>query len=425
MVIKNIRIEESNIRTSLCAEIQLSSDAIAKWKANSAMIDTQIGQHYRTEYLADDNTFTMWYSVPKAYGWSLCAERCDAFAVACLYFAVMAEEDIVCEVPITEDLFYQINFVLLPALYEKNYGLKKICVKAETAPEIEKKQFYNGTGVSCGVDSFTTILLQMRPEIPQKFQLTHLALFNVGALNYAGYSAEIALSDWRKQTQMEYDDRVRLGQDVADQLKLQFIDIDSNVPDLYQGAFLFSNSPRNCSAVLATQKMWGNYYYASSGWGLYFDMDIRVDSADSDMIWLPSISLPHLRFHANGQEMKRMEKTKYISDDEIVQKNLNVCAFETTNCGRCVKCIRTLLALDLLGKLDEFKESFPEQTYYKQNRWKYMGAVLDKNNNDLFMQDLRAYIAENNIDVGTKAKMYHYLWPVRKVIYSLKNIMRK
>ena len=53
----------------------------------------------------------------------------------------------------------------------------------------------------------------------------------------------------------------------------------------------------------------------------------------------------------------RIEKTKVIADDPIANKFLDVC-FCFNNCGKCSKCRRTLVTLDILGKVDNFKESF-------------------------------------------------------------------
>lgn len=415
MRIGNLWIENDGDRTKLCAEVQVTSNAIERWKKNTLAIDKDIATRYRTDFLTDKESCILWFSVPKEYQEALCSERSDAFVVACLYFAMMAEEDIICDVPITENLLYQINHVLIPAMDYESHGLKRIYIKADEAPEIAKIAGFNGTGVSCGVDSFSTILLHLEKDMPANQRLTHVAVFNTGALNYAGFGKEVPLAEWRLKTLDEFEGRIEIGKKVADELKLGFIDVDSNLPEFYQGAFSYSHTLRNCSAVLATQKMWGNYYYASAGWGIQLMPSLYSDACTSDLIVLPNISLPALHFYSGGMSMRRLDKTQYISDKPIVQKYLNVCAYEVENCGHCVKCIRTMLALDILGKLADFRESFPHQEYYYKTKWKYMGAVLDKHNTDLFMQEIRDYVLKNSIHIEMKAKLYHYLRPIRMV----------
>lgn len=52
-----------------------------------------------------------------------------------------------------------------------------------------------------------------------------------------------------------------------------------------------------------------------------------------------------------GAEATRFEKTEFIADSELVRRYLHVCWEEASdrNCGRCEKCYRTQLTLDLLG----------------------------------------------------------------------------
>lgn len=37
----------------------------------------------------------------------------------------------------------------------------------------------------------------------------------------------------------------------------------------------------------------------------------------------------------------------------------------SNNCGRCLKCRRTMLQLWMIGKLDNFKDRFPVDYFYK------------------------------------------------------------
>ena len=64
--------------------------------------------------------------------------------------------------------------------------------------------------------------------------------------------------------------------------------------------------------------------------------------------------------------MTRMTKLKKVVDYVPSYRYLNVCLKDGDNCGVCEKCVRTLLGLDALGKLDEYNQVFDTQ-YYKQN----------------------------------------------------------
>lgn len=66
------------------------------------------------------------------------------------------------------------------------------------------------------------------------------------------------------------------------------------------------------------------------------------------------------RYSAGGQsivhddiEVTRFEKTARIAQSPVALQHLRVCWQPEVNCGRCPKCVRTLLTLDALGVRDQ------------------------------------------------------------------------
>jgi hypothetical protein len=80
----------------------------------------------------------------------------------------------------------------------------------------------------------------------------------------------------------------------------------------------------------------------------------------------PHYSSYDLRIRHDGIALSRLTRTALIADWDVALQNLRVCnQFKRyrpgrLNCGRCEKCIRTMLALVALGKLDQ-THSFPRQ----------------------------------------------------------------
>jgi hypothetical protein len=78
----------------------------------------------------------------------------------------------------------------------------------------------------------------------------------------------------------------------------------------------------------------------------------------------PYYSSSDLRVHHDGIELSRLDKVRLIADWPVALENLRVCnrflAYEPgkLNCGKCEKCVRTMLELLVLGKLGEAK-AFP------------------------------------------------------------------
>ena len=77
----------------------------------------------------------------------------------------------------------------------------------------------------------------------------------------------------------------------------------------------------------------------------------------SNPITDPQLSSERLELLHDGCDASRIEKIVAIADDPVAQRHLRVC-FQppgaTENCGRCVKCQKTMLPLWAIGRLDRF-----------------------------------------------------------------------
>jgi hypothetical protein len=71
----------------------------------------------------------------------------------------------------------------------------------------------------------------------------------------------------------------------------------------------------------------------------------------------PCFSSRDLRIRHDGLSLTRLNKTRLIADWESALQNIRVCApnWPGENCGRCEKCIRTMLALLAVSALDKTK----------------------------------------------------------------------
>ena len=106
----------------------------------------------------------------------------------------------------------------------------------------------------------------------------------------------------------------------------------------------------------------------------------------------------------------RYEKTERIADNHLAQKYLDVC-FCFNNCGKCSKCRRTLLTLDLLGKVQEFGQIFDVDAFekdkvqaYSDLLWAKDGDALD--DNAVFARELYAIAMEKNMIPQESVKLY-------------------
>ena len=89
-------------------------------------------------------------------------------------------------------------------------------------------------------------------------------------------------------------------------------------------------------------------------------------------------------FVSVGAETNRLEKTRFISKNEVVRKYLNVCANGSfDNCSRCFKCKRTMLDLYLVGDLENFKKCFDVDLFIKHKNYFLQYAYSFRNDIDM------------------------------------------
>lgn len=75
----------------------------------------------------------------------------------------------------------------------------------------------------------------------------------------------------------------------------------------------------------------------------------------------PALSSSHMRIVHDGLTMNRLEKVRLVSQYEYALDNMRCCNQtqkyddDYVNCGKCEKCLRTMLALHALGRLAEAK----------------------------------------------------------------------
>lgn len=297
---------------------------------------------------------TLYYETDKAFEQYLCYERADSFVLAIFPYAIRAGLDIVCEAPVTEALLHNLNVFLVPLLVKYDCRLKRaIKVIAETdSTSFEGKEV--GTGVSLGVDSFYTIKTKLNIE-PEAFSLSHLLYTSSKPLKH------------------ESEDRKKNAQKVANLLGLPMVLITTNSRELFEIGHGRGHVFTNLSAVFALQKLFRTYYYSTAYELTEFTVKNNSTIAGDKylLLVLQTLNVPGLTFYMSGSGMSRHGKIEEIANWDIAQKNLRVCLRRPYNCGTSKKCRRTILEMDMIGKLENFRDSF-DIDYYNENKLWYL-----------------------------------------------------
>lgn len=406
-------------KARLCANVMIPDAAYQKWITCIKSMDRYKGYEKMYSYHAGERE--LWYEVDLKYEQYLCLERSDAFVLAMIYFAMITGEDIECNGVVSNEFLHNVNTHLIPLNCNERNEYRQIHIYAEATVQRLDTVNKNGTGISCGVDSFDTVLTYLDREMDQTHKLSILSVFNAGAFHNMPnmqkcIGHEMTIEEWHLEAFDDFKKTCIRGQKVAEQLGLDFVSVNSNISDLYQGVFFQSHAYRNCSCVLALQKLFSHYYYASAGEiGKPFS-GLKEDASDNVNLF----SSNTVKFYLSNPLKTRIEKIKYISDNEVVRANLYVCCEKSYNCGQCEKCRRTLTILEVLGKLELFETSFSNISAFNNRGWKNYVWILDQLKSNCYAKDLYEYMNRNQIKVPYMARIVHYTFPVRRFVNNLK-----
>ena len=343
------------------------------------------------------------YSVPERFADFADAASSNCFLVGLLYPAMRAGEDIHVEGTVSARLLFNINEFLVPFMSMCDSRLKRIKATADaTDDEGHRAARAVGTGFSGGIDSFTTIREHFERPTPEGFKLTHLFFFNVGAHGIPVDEAD------RKTIERKFHARYEKLKNFPAEVGLPFVPVNSNVHLFHPWGHLEVATLATASAALFLQRGIRRYYLASAGhpyfhlWH-YLGMRRRPDDiAYLNPHLLPWLSTESLDFVDDGTFLDRSQKTVLIADYEPATRYLNVCGNHDTldtNCSICPKCCRTLLTLELIGKVDAFRAVFDVDKYRREARRLFIAETLVNVDREMFFRHIVDLAEERGVNL--------------------------
>ena len=345
----------------------------------------------------NNTSYDMFFEVDNEYVKYLTDDNANSFLIALIPFIVKHNYDVEIKSSISSKLYYQLTTYLLPLLCD-NFNKKRINISCTLT---DKK--YNGAGVgasvSCGVDSFYT-LLKHKELKDKKYNITHLCFFNAGSNGeYGGESA-----------QKLYKDRISHIKNFCKEYNYPLVTINSNMNELIMMNHEKRHTFTTLACVYVLEKLFNKYYFAS---GLEFNGS-HIDESDTafyDILNVECLSNENITFYCSGLETTRMEKVKFIANFKETYNWLNVCVGqEWKNDCKCHKCIRTMTALESINMLDKYNKVF-DLDYYKKNRTYILASMLRNNRNRIQHQLLNEIIQSykaNNIKIPITSYILSY-----------------
>jgi hypothetical protein len=260
------------------------------------------------------------------------------FAAALLVTAMGQGRDLYIDGSISQKL--NEGLVSIIGRMSGNFGLHRIKVHAR---EVTKDDFganLTASYFSGGVDSFYTYLKHRHG--PNK--ISHFVLirgFDIDLRNHITWNA--ALKNVSK---------------IAAAEGIELIKVESNLYSLTDPIVSWDYTyGGSLAAVSLSLRNKLRLSYIPSAYSL--DQQ-RLDGStfELDPLW----GTETLQFVHDGVEAKRVEKVIKISSNKLALQNLRVCYENpngTYNCGKCDKCIRTMVSLKISGALDKAR-TFPK-----------------------------------------------------------------
>ncbi len=337
---------------------------------------------------------TLWFKISSEYKAYVVTENQDAAVVSLLALAMLNDENIHVKGKISAKLFYTINTYLIKALHLANneYHLIKV-----TADKFNYNSFLNNknaaTGLSCGIDSFSTISTHL--DLDEVYKIKYFTFFNAGS--HGGFG--------RGDTQKIFQKRLDNIKKYAHSVNIPVIQIESNIGEHISLKFQKLHSIFQLSCVLVLQKLISVYYYSSAYRFDYFKIS-KDDTSSWDILLIQYLKTESTSFYSSMAQMTRLERTGLVANYEPSNKFLDVCVNPLTspknNCSKCEKCIRTLISLELKGVKERYKDVFDFEVYDKYKDKFISSLIFKKEKDQIYLELLVA------LKVNKRIHLKHY-----------------
>ncbi len=329
LVVRDIRVEESAVGVTLSGRLQTSGIELPQ---------------------------TLWFQFPPGLAPFIGANG-DPFFPAALLLAMAHARRLVIEADVSAALL-----AAAPRIMENYHGLRmasggrfqRVDVVATSTPRTHRGPTA-GEFFSVGVDSFYTLLRNVaRYPGGDSRLISHLVLvqgFDI-RLEQRGFFETV-----RAQAAI-----------VADALGKTLVPVRTNIRDVLDGPDWqglnwapYAAGPAMASVGLSLERLFHTVFIAADrAFGELRSAATGVHPG-LDPLW----STETLEFVHDGAETKRADKIPVIASSPLALRVLRVCWENRDgayNCGRCSKCLNTLVLLDLHGVLNQ-AEQFPH-TYH-------------------------------------------------------------
>jgi hypothetical protein len=271
----------------------------------------------------DGDERRLWYRFPGQFA----PAQVDGspFLAGLLVWAMRNREDVTVDAPVSPRLLASVDQVM--AVYRSMYPqrYRRVSVSApEGAPPPATE--LTGSFFSRGVDSWFAVLTALEDD-PQSPPLTHL-VFSRDFFPVDGWTPEVV------------EARARATLEAAARTGCEAIELNTNLKREFGGAQLASGALALgfSRMIIPSGSMHGELVPA----GTHPALDYRFSTERTEIV--------------HYGDANRLTKVERVARSPLALDTLHVCRWNRTvtehNCGRCEKCLRTMLELHLVDALN-------------------------------------------------------------------------
>jgi hypothetical protein len=335
--------------------------------------------------------FLLWYRFPAALERFISANDGDFLIAALLLPAMKTGEPIEIPVPISPMLYRSAKHI--ETLFQAwDATLTTAEVRAPLRAGSPDTGDEVGLFFSLGVDSHYSLWKNTTDHPLNDDIITQLIIVH-GADLYLGDEMDDVFAEMASNTQM-----------IADRLDKGVVNITTNVANILSALGIrrgfLGHETILASVGLALQGIFKKIYVASGS--TYTDLA----PSNAHPLLTPLWSTERCLFVCDGLEAGRLQKTMAIAQSHLAMDTLRVCWVQEGkyNCGRCAKCIRTMLALHIAGALAKCR-TLPHAV--DTDLLRKVRLVLDYDL--LFMQEILDALGCSDADADIRAALLEVL----------------
>ena len=340
---------------------------------------------------------TIWFAVKNENADFFSTKVYDPFLLVPYFVAMHYGQDLKICGKVSKKLYRNLTNYGYRILLDYSNELRPIHLDVDGFDQVEQDGCLIGASISCGVDSFTTLYDRFEKETDPEYRINSVFFFECGSYG----------SLYSNESHEGYLTRCERNHKAAEDMGLPLYQVLSNI-HFFQDEMGLDRigTMAMWSCILSLQRKVKRYYYSSSN--SYCESAIHHDQYHNfnldefgGAVILPLVQTENIEIIFDGGQYTRTEKTAHIADWDIVQKHLNVCFRTAKNDSVCPKCLRTMMALDSINKLDAFSDVF-NLNLYKKLRFYNLCDQIKLYKKDAFCKDNIDFARANGMKLPPK-----------------------